>query len=338
MKNSIPRNGPLRLSPGGLFFLAPNGSIGSEHRHGIIELKGIGSALVVAEMPETVLIRNGRHEEVYDYHLTIHDNLMTHLKKGRLSKSTIELAPSSIIDGGLSSDAVHLATVGAAPPSSIELVQGRFQKQYQGGSAIIPIHDDEQYSAAATHMIVDIWATKPGFNYPVRLPPQWPRARPALTVDGGSVTGPVDASWAFRDGTPPQMWLYFRHWFAENPDIGPRPFFFSSDGMKLTREEMFKARSHVRNGWYVRGQSGYVAFSAHGYEVYITAAKARELADSISDKERITRNGVSLIPVQLTQAVECGVPASDESDLVKYLRSAADAAESGHPSPDEESQ
>lgn len=333
MASSVSRKKSPKLKPGGLVFLAPEGSIGSDQRHSLVEVKGTGSDLVVSAIPGAVLVRGETLVSVDGYHLTIHRNLMTHLKKDRDARSAIEVSSAAIVDGAPASDAVHLITIGAAPPGSLIPQQGRFQKQYQGGTEIIPVNDDERYSRFTSHLIVDIWATRPGFNCPGRLPAQWKNARPALTIDGSAITGPVEATWAFRDKNPPNIWFFFRHWFAKIPQLASTPFFFSATMSRFSTEELLKSRSVVGGRWDIRGWPAHVVFNVGGYRTTMTPAEARSLASILMTVENTDIKGIPMVPIPAAGQASAFVAVQEKESIIEALRSAAAFAENAAQDP-----
>lgn len=207
----------LARAPGALLCLSHGATFGETERHGVVEIKTAFSCLVVRLEPEAVLLSDEVVERLAGFdHLTVHRNLMVH---ARGPSGIRELMPATIANGSLIDSAVHLVSVSVPPTGVAASIGGRHQKKYGGGIPVLPFAPDEAFNSAATHLIVDLWASQAWFEAPAFLPPIRQSCRPAISYSGSVALGPVPSSWAFRDGTPPPCALHFRFWYAEYPEL-----------------------------------------------------------------------------------------------------------------------
>jgi hypothetical protein len=310
-------------APGGLFFLAPGASFGSGANHSTIEIKGAISSLVSVPVPGTVLVKESGVQLLDGHHLTIHDNLMVHLRGGG---STIELAPATWTDGSLMADAVHLVTLAAAPPAAIQPHVGRSQSKWEGGSAVIPFAPDDLYNAATTYLLVDVWATRPDFNAPGRLPGPWPAARIASANDGHTALG-VPAAWGFRRGTGPDCAFYFRCWYAEILDFGGAPFITVRPKRLFTKAELLTFTPRAMN-YEIKGWRAGVTVVFGMYSFRLTTDEARLLAETV--QKAVESHTEGLVPIiGANGRLGFQLPRGEAANVPGYLLSAIDYALGG---------
>jgi hypothetical protein len=261
---------------------------------------------------------------VDDFHLTVHGNLMTHLKRGRDAASALELAPLAVRDGVLETDVVHLATIGLPPLNATPEPDGRFQKVYQGGNVIIPVIADRQYSFGTSHLLVDLWATRPGFKLPGKLPAIVDGARAATTVHASAAVGPLEAGWAFRTGVAPPAEFWFRLWFATVHEAAGRPFFWSAPKARFQADALDNFVSPRFERWEVNGFRSYVMFKIGHYEQRMSPAAARDLAGAMQRDLENDQDGKIAIPFLNATAA---LPNSEATQIARFLVSSADYAD-----------
>lgn len=311
-------------APGGLFFMPPGANFSSETRHCTIEVKGAINSLVFTPMPGTQLVHPGAPTVLDEYHLTIHDNLMVHVK--HTDASTIELGPA-VTGGNLDCDALHLVTLAAAPPAAAQPHRGRFQRKYEGGSAIIPISPDVDYHPGLTYLLVDVWAMRIGFNAPGRLPGPQRGVRAAMGNDGNCLRGPLPADWAFRKGPQPNCVFWFRLWFAEIVEFGGRPFIATRTTRRYSKSELLAGSPLAGLSWRIRGHEPHVSFSFGPVQMRLSPSDAQALADRIEQAPRVDVDGVAFVPIAIfDEKYQLQLPAAEATQVPGYLRSAARAA------------
>lgn len=207
----------LARAPAAFFGIVPGGRLGVTERHGVAELKAAVSGLVVLIAPGAVFMSGESVEPLLGFdHLTVHRDLMVHL---RGKSGTRTLVKSSVHNGVLTDSAVHLASFSVPPTATAISNSGRFQTKYQGGIPVLPFAPDPRFVEAATHLIVDLWASQPWFEAPGFLPPSDPSFRPAISHSGATALGPMTPAWAFREGVPPPCVFHLRFWYVEYPAL-----------------------------------------------------------------------------------------------------------------------
>jgi hypothetical protein len=310
-------------APGGIFFLPPGAKSGAGATHSTIEFKGAISTLVATPVPGTVLLRNGMVEPLDGHHLTIHNNLMVHLKCG---SSIIELAPPRIKDGRLIEDATHLVTFAAAPPESTQPHYDRIQHKWEGGSAIISLVPDDNYDPVATYLLIDVWATRPDFNAPGRLPGQWPSARAALSNDGSAVLGPVRAEWGFRREPRPECVFYFRCWYADVLKFNGAPFITVPSKTEFSKHDLF-AFTRKPLAYEIRGWAAGVTVAFGQFVFRLNLDEARVLADTIEKTGPTEIRGNTVVPIVITGGTFLfHLPPEEAAKVPGFLRSAIKSA------------
>jgi hypothetical protein len=211
--NEVVQGSPPPQAPGGLLALGPGGSFGAQRRS-IVEVKAAVSSLVVSLEPGTILLRDGTVTALAEYdHVTIHRDLMVHLQ-GRTVKP-IQLTPPAVIGTDLVDDAIHLLTITAAPSGVVEPYARRSQRRYEGGVSILAFVPDAHYHPRRSHLLVDVWASRPWFEAPGWLPTLRSATRIALSFDGRAALGPIAPQWAFRSGDVPPCHIHFRFWYED---------------------------------------------------------------------------------------------------------------------------
>ncbi|HXU69808.1 MAG TPA: hypothetical protein VN947_10790 [Polyangia bacterium] len=310
-------------APGGIVFMPPGASFGSDTRHAILEIKGAISSMVAAPLPGALLVRGNSTDPVDDHHLTIHDNLMVHLKS---AAATIELAPAGVVDGALVSDVIHLVTVAAAPPGSTEPHVGRHQSKWEGAFAAFSLAPDDKYDPVTTRLVVDVWATKREFAAPGRLPAQWPGVRPAVSNSGTTVLGPVPAEWAFRREPRPDCVFYCRCWYLESLEYGGAPLITAPTTRQFSTEELLAfARKPLT--YDIRGSGPAVTLTFGQFTFRLSVDEARALATTIENASPIEVDGVSVIPVAVANGkMLFHLPPDEAAKVPGFLRSASEAA------------
>lgn len=303
--------------------MAPGASFGSGMNHSTIELKGAISSLVATTIPGTVLVREGAVLPLNGHHLTIHANLMVHL---RCEDSTIELAPSGTCDGALIADIIHLATLAAAPPEATQAHLGRTQSTWDGGSAIIPLAPDDNYDPVTTYLLLDIWATRSAFSSPGHLPGPGSGARVAVSNNGSTVLGPIPAEWGFRIGPRPDCVFYFRCWYADILELGGAPFITVRSKRTFSTAELLTFTPKPLQ-YEIRGWGASVTLVVGQFTFRLTLDEARALADSVEKANPIEVQGAIMVPIIIANEKFGFHLASEEAAKVPgYLRSAIRSA------------
>ncbi len=201
--------------------LPPGGVIGGDSRTAVLELKAIGNAVVISFTDDVLLLDGGAATPLAGFdHLTIHKNLMVHVRGG---KRTRRLRARRLREGlpaeALGNSAHYLcsASTGAAGRPART---GRFQSKWSG-CAIFSFLLDAAHIVGRTQLVVDIWACGEAFrDFGRLLKPVLPNSRPAC-CRADPWYGPIPATWAFRADAPPCA-FFFTFWYGE-PDPGGQP-------------------------------------------------------------------------------------------------------------------